>query len=85
IAGNMPSAWEPSTLRDLHLQRKMARDKATCRQVPRIESARQAVAQFFEINVKEMVKFLKERKPLGDIVAGTHDLNFDNISYSIPI
>ncbi|GKA61849.1 hypothetical protein Tco_0761368 [Tanacetum coccineum] len=28
-----------------------------------------AVAQFFEINVKEMVKFLKERKPLGDIVA----------------
>nr|GEY52546.1 hypothetical protein [Tanacetum cinerariifolium] len=29
-----------------------------------------AVAQFFEMNVKEMVKFLKERKPLGDIVAG---------------
>nr|GEX14281.1 putative DNA helicase Pif1-like protein [Tanacetum cinerariifolium]GEY65331.1 putative DNA helicase Pif1-like protein [Tanacetum cinerariifolium] len=29
-----------------------------------------AVAHFFEMNVKEMVKFLKERKPLGDIVAG---------------
>ncbi|GJX08194.1 ribonuclease H-like domain-containing protein [Tanacetum coccineum] len=31
------------------------------------------VAQLFEMNVKEMVKFFKERKPLGDIVAGTHD------------
>nr|GFB47826.1 hypothetical protein [Tanacetum cinerariifolium] len=67
----MPSAWEPSILRDLHLQRKMARDKAMCRRVPGIESARQpdAVARVFEMNVKEMVKFLKEHKPLGDIVA----------------
>ncbi|GJT02506.1 hypothetical protein Tco_0823675 [Tanacetum coccineum] len=40
-----------------------------------------AVAQFFEINVKEMVKFLKERKPLGDIVADGKDVNdeFDGV------